>query len=245
MIPTGVIFALLDCDADSIEAWNRWYDLEHTPPNVWLPGVMSSRRYVAPPELHDLRVVEPSSAFAGGRGTFITVYTLCDDPATTIAGMSTLRDKLYGEGRMNFPPEKKAVRDGDAMVLLSARSSPELKLPREEVPFVGHTGVLIVQTAGPDTVGEWYENEWLERVVSVEGVHGAMALQSSRQAEVRTHMVFFEGDPVGLTRNVRSHTPHHPDARVLAEAPFVLINPLRYPWADSIRNSALPRTVSE
>ena len=40
MEPTGIIFAGLDCDADSIEAWNRWYDLEHVPPNVSMTGVM-------------------------------------------------------------------------------------------------------------------------------------------------------------------------------------------------------------
>ena len=50
MEPTGIIFAGLDCDADSIEAWNRWYDLEHVPPNVSMAGVMLGRRYVAPPE---------------------------------------------------------------------------------------------------------------------------------------------------------------------------------------------------
>ncbi|HLY82177.1 MAG TPA: hypothetical protein VKQ71_04285, partial [Acidimicrobiales bacterium] len=70
MIPAGIILAVLDCDADSIEAWNRWYDLEHVPPNVWLPGVMLGRRYVAPPDLHELRVTDPSSSMANQRGTF-------------------------------------------------------------------------------------------------------------------------------------------------------------------------------
>ena len=65
MEPTGIIFAGLDCDADSIEAWNRWYDLEHVPPNVSMAGVMLGRRYVAPPELHDLRRV--LSSFYAGR----------------------------------------------------------------------------------------------------------------------------------------------------------------------------------
>jgi len=72
MEPTGIIFAALDCDADAIEAWNRWYDLEHTPMNVCLDGVMLSRRYVAPPALHAARVVPEGSAFAGGRATFLT-----------------------------------------------------------------------------------------------------------------------------------------------------------------------------
>ena len=89
MIPTGIIFAVLDCDADSIEQWNRWYDLEHIPPNVWLPGVMLGRRYVSPPDLHDLRVVDPASAFASQHGTFLTIYTLCEPAAATVAQMST------------------------------------------------------------------------------------------------------------------------------------------------------------
>src|SRR3954467_15769284 len=110
MEATGVIFAALDCDADAIERWNRWYDLEHTPPNLWLPGVMLSRRYVAPPELHEVREATSDSGFADGLVSFITIYTLCGPPAETVAGMSTLRDKLYAEGRMNFPPEKKVVR---------------------------------------------------------------------------------------------------------------------------------------
>jgi hypothetical protein len=244
MIPTGVILAVLDCDADAIEAWNRWYDLEHTPPNVWLPGVMLSRRYVAPPELHVLRMVDGSSALAAGRGTFITVYTVCEEPAATIAGMSTLRDKLYAEERMNFPPEKKAVRDGDALTLLGAISAPALKLPREEVPFVGHTAALVVQRSGADQVASWYEQEWAPRVVSLDGVHGVMTLQSGRQADGRTDFVFFEGDAVAQTVAIRAAAPHHPEATIAADAPFLLIEPLRYPWAESIRNSSLPRTVS-
>ena len=56
MEATGIIFAALDCDADAIEDWNRWYDLDHTPANVVLPGVQLSRRYVATPELHEQRL---------------------------------------------------------------------------------------------------------------------------------------------------------------------------------------------
>jgi hypothetical protein len=244
MIPTGIIFAVLDCDADAIEAWNRWYDLEHTPPNVWLPGVLLSHRYVAPPELHDLRVVDPSSAFAAQRGTFITIYTVCEDPAATVAGMSTLRDKLYAEERMNFPPEKKVVRDGDAMTLVAALSSPELKLPAEEVPFVGHTGLLVVQMTGAPDVATWYDQDWAPRVAALDGVHGVMTFQSSRQVEGRTHLVVFEGDATEQTRAIRSVAPHHEQAQVTADAPFLLIEPLRYPWAHAIRNSSLPQTVA-
>lgn len=243
MIPTGVIFAVLDCDADSIEQWNRWYDLEHVPPNVWLEGVMLGRRYVAPPELHELRIVDPSSAFAAGRGTFITIYTLCQEPVATVTAMSTLRDKLYAEGRMRFPADKKATRDGDAMTLVAATSDADLALPSHEVPFLGHTGLLVVQRRCPPSVADWYTSDWARAVVGAEGVHGVITLRSSRQEDQFTDLVLLEGDPGERTLAIRAAAPHHDGATVLADAPFLLIDPLRYPWAESIRRSSLPATI--
>jgi hypothetical protein len=136
MEATGIIFAGLDCDADSIEEWNRWYDLEHVPPNVSMPGVMLGRRYVAPPPLHAARVVDAASGFAGGRGTFLTIYTLCGDPAAAFDDMTVLRDELYGNNRMTFPAEKKAVRGRRAGVDLGCRGSSHPCAHRR--PFVGH-----------------------------------------------------------------------------------------------------------
>ena len=104
---TGIIFASVDCDADAVEAWNRWYDLEHLPPNIALPGIMTGKRYVAPPELHDVR--EPADrleGFADGRGVHVTVYTLGGDPAQVLADMTTYRDKLEAAGRMFAPGEE-------------------------------------------------------------------------------------------------------------------------------------------
>ena len=105
MDATGIIFAALDCDADAIEAWNRWYDLEHTPPNLALPGIMLSRRYVAPPELHDVRVAAAGGPYADGRSVFLTIYTLCETPTDVFHGMVGLRERLVAADRM-FPDEK-------------------------------------------------------------------------------------------------------------------------------------------
>src|SRR5262249_29634988 len=87
---SGIIFASVDCDADAIEDWNRWYDLEHLPPNIALTGITTGRRYVAPPALHEVR--EPAdrlAGFADGRGVHVTVYTLHGDPAQVLADMTT------------------------------------------------------------------------------------------------------------------------------------------------------------
>ena len=246
MIPTGIIFATLDVDLDAIEQWNRWYDLEHTPPNLWLPGVMLSRRYVAPPELHAVRVVDPGHGMADQHVSFVTIYTLCEPPAETVAGMSTLRDKLYAEHRMNFPPDKKIVRPaGGAMSFISGVSSKDILLPSEEVPFVGHTGMLVVHRRSDDTVGEWYRTTWSEQVVALDGVHGVATFQPGHLQGEQFDIAYFEGDPVEQTKAIRAAAPHHPDATILADAPFLLINYLDYPWADRMRASSLPQTIND
>ena len=135
----GIIFASVDCDADAVEDWNRWYDLEHLPPNIALPGIMSGKRYVAPPELHEVR--EPADrleGFADGRGVHVTVYTLSGDPAQVLADMTSTRDVLEDAGRM-FAPEKKIVRAGDAMTLSWGVADPALKADPIDVPHMQHT----------------------------------------------------------------------------------------------------------
>jgi hypothetical protein len=76
---SGVIVAALDSVPDAIESWNRWYDLDHLPPNVALPGIMSGRRYIAGPELNALRTGEKGSWWADRQASFLTIYTLCGD----------------------------------------------------------------------------------------------------------------------------------------------------------------------
>jgi hypothetical protein len=244
MHATGIIFAGLDCDADSIEAWNRWYDLEHVPPNVAMPGVMLGRRYVAPPELHEARIVDASSGFAGGRGTFLTIYTLCGDPGAAFADMTELRDVLYDGDRMRFPAEKKAVREGDVLGLTWAVADPTRTLVAGDVPFVGHTALLVVERHGDDVPAGWYRDVWAPAVVALDGVHGVMSTVSSTREGLALDLVFLEGDPAELARRIRSAAPQHEASTVILDAPFLAIDPLRYPWADAIRSSTLPRTVS-
>lgn len=235
MEPSGIIFAALDCDTDAIETWNRWYDLEHTPMNVSLAGVMLSRRYVAPPALHAARVTAEGSPFAAGRATFLTTYVLGGDPQLAFDAMSTELPKLYEQGRMTFPAEKKAVREGDVFAATAAVGDPVRQLAAVDVPFVGHTGVIVVQRHRPDPGRA-------ERLVAAEGVHGVWTLESRNRPGLELELTFVEGDVAGLARWLREHVPH--EGEVVLDAPYELIDPLRYPWAESIRASDLPRTVS-
>jgi hypothetical protein len=234
MEPSGMIFAALDCDADAIEQWNRWYDLEHTPMNVCLDGVMLSRRYVAPPELHAARIAPDGSPFAEGRATFLTTYVLSGDPQMAFDAMSVELPKLYDTGRMTFPAEKKVVREGDVFVGRAAAAPEALQLQPREVPFVGHTGVVVVQRHGPDGRAG--------AIAELDGVHGVWSLESRNRPGLSLDVIFVADDPGGRALAIREAVPH--TTEVVLDAPFLLIDPMRYPWAEAIRSSDLPATVA-
>ncbi len=233
MEASGIIFAALDCDLDAIEEWNRWYDLEHTPMNVCLAGVMLSRRYVATPELHAVRLAAPDAPLAERRGSFLTTYVLSGDPQDAFDAMSTELPLLYDEDRMRFPAEKKVVREGDVFAGTDAWGRAALKLRARDVPFVGHTGVIVVQRRGHD--------DRAERIAQLDGVTGTWSMTSRSRPDLALDMIFVEDDPGGRAVAIRDAIPHTAD--VVFDAPFTLIDPLDYPWADAMRASDLPPTV--
>lgn len=244
MQPTGIIFAALDCDVDSIEEWNRWYDLEHVPPNLSMPGVMLGHRYVAPPALHDARRTDAGSPFADGHSVFLTLYTLCVEPASAFDDMTILRDKLYDGDRMRFPADKKVVREGDVMRIEYALGDPTGTLEAEDVPFVGHTAIVVVQRRQHESLDAWYRTDWTPRVVALDGVHGVVSFTSVTREGLALDMVFVEGDAVAKLAQLREQAPLHPDTTVVVEGAWDLIQPLRYPFIGAIEASDLPRTVA-
>ena len=238
---TGIIFASVDCDADAVEDWNRWYDLEHLPPNIALPGIMSGKRYVAPPSLHDVR--EPADrleGFAGGRGVHITIYTLGGDPAQVLADMTTYRDKLEAAGRM-FAPEKKIVRAGDAMRWSWGVADPALKADPDDIPHIQHASVRAVLRRGGDDDAR---DTVAPAAVAVEGVHAVLGHRSITDADLDLDLYLLEGDPTAVTRAARAAAPYGADTEVVLDAPFRLIVPFDYGFGAEIRASALPQTIA-
>jgi hypothetical protein len=237
---SGIIFASVDCDADAIEDWNRWYDLEHLPPNIALPGIMSGRRYVAPPALHEAR--EPANrleGFADGRGVHVTVYTLHGEPAQVLADMTSTRDVLEDAGRM-FAPEKKVVRAGDAMTLSWTVADPVLKADPADVPHVQHTSIRAVLRRGGDATAR---AEVATAAVGVDGVHAVLGHRSITDPSLDLDLYLLEGDPAAVTRKAREAAPYGADTEVLLDAPFSVIVPFHYEFADEIRASSLPQKI--
>jgi len=237
---SGIIFASVDCDVDAVEDWNRWYDLEHLPPNIALPGIMSGKRYVAPPSLHGVRAPDDRlEGFRDGRGVHVTVYTLAGPPTEVLADMTTYRDKLEAAGRM-FAPDKKIVRAGDAMTLSWGVADPALKADPEDVPHIQHTAIRVVLRRGGDDDAR---DTVASRAVGVEGVHAVLGHRSVTDPGLDLDLYLLEGDAAAVTTAARAAAPYGPATQVLLDAPFRLIVPFDYAFAEEIRGSDLPRTV--
>lgn len=235
MQATGIIFTALDTDHDNIESWNRWYDLEHLPPNLALDEIAGGCRYVAPPELHEIRLpAEPHPGFENGKGVNVTIYLTAVDPGDAIQAMTVYRDALEAAGRMDGAG-KRTVRTGDAMDLTWVVGDPVLRLDDRDIPHVGHTAIRVVLRRGGD--GE--ARSVAEAAVAVEGVHAAMSCASRFFPGLCADIYFLSGETVATTVAVRERA-RYSEADVVLDAPFDGIAPLDYSFADRIRSSALP-----
>jgi len=102
------------------------------------------------------------------------------------------------------------------------------------VPFVGHRGVIVVQRHDDDGRAA--------RIATIDGVTGTWTTESRNRPGLFCDLIFVEDDPAAMAVAIREQVPH--TVEVALDAPYELIEPLRYPWAESIRASDLPKTVA-
>lgn len=226
----GLILAALDVDIDNGAAWNRWYDLEHLAPNIALPGISTGHRYVAPPDLHAHRVVEPGDlVWGGGRSVYLTWYATTVDPSEAIATMTVRRDELEAEGRMDGAGAR-TVRTGDALQLVSSATDPALRLADDDLVHVGHRGLRLV-----------LDRE--ERPASL----GPHVVASLRAASVFHPGLFAELQllDVPAADGLAELRATEPDRVVVVDAGFDRIRPLEYGFLASIEVSDLPRSIDD
>lgn len=236
----GIIFTALDTDHDNIESWNRWYDLEHLPPNIAMPEIAGGCRYVAPPELHEIRLPKTDThpGFEDGKGVNVTIYLTAVDPGDAIQAMTEFREVLEAAGRMDGAG-RRAVRTGDAMDISWVVGDPALRLDDRDVPHVGHTGIRVVLRRG----GAETARSVGEAAAGVVGVHGVMSCTSRFFPGLEADIYLLSGDTSEVTRSMRVAAPYGDDAVVALDAPFDGIAPLDYSFAERIRASGLPSVL--
>ena len=240
MEATGIIFTALDTDHDNIETWNRWYDLEHLPPNLAMPEIAGGCRYVAPPELHAIRLPSTNThpGFDAGKGVNVTIYLTAVDPGEAIQAMTDFREVLVAAGRMEGAGNR-VVRTGDAMDLSWVVGDPALRLDDRDVPHLGHTGIRVVLRRG----GSDSARAVAEAAVAVDGVHGVMSCASRFFPGLEADIHLLSGVTADVTQALREAAPYGDDADIVLDAPFDGIAPLDYSFAERIRDSELPATI--
>lgn len=235
----GIIFTAIDTDHDNIESWNRWYDLEHLPPNLAMPEIAGGCRYVAPPELHEIRLptTDVHPGFEGGKGVNVTIYLTAVDPAQAIEAMTVFREVLVDNGRMEGAGNR-AVRTGDAMDLEWVVGDPTLRLDERDIPHLGHTGIRVVLRRGDGDA-----QEIAHAAVGVDGVHGVMCCSSRFFPGLTADIYLVSGSTTTATLAMRAAAPYGPSAEIVLDAPFDGIAPFDYSFAARIRASDLPATL--
>jgi hypothetical protein len=95
-MPKGILLALSNPASDDVrDAYNRWYDEEHSKQVLGLPGVRSCRRF----ELASTQILPSDDAM--GR-TFLALYEVeVDDWASLSAAMQG----RFVDGRITVDPE--------------------------------------------------------------------------------------------------------------------------------------------
>ncbi len=240
MKASGVIVAALDSDPSAIEAWNLWYDLDHLPPNVGLPGIMSGRRYVCTPPLHDLRSPGGDPWWARRASSFLTVYTLCGDVNDTFGAMVTLRDELDATGRM-FAEDLKVVRGGDGLTIQRMTGEPSLHNRPEELPFLSHTGLVLLR-ARPDRRYSDEDHEALAgALLPVPGCLAVLSYASQVIPGTGLHLALLDGDVEESAGNASAALGRLDG---FSHSAYEAIIPLDYSWANSLREAKLPATES-
>jgi hypothetical protein len=144
----GILIAAMDFSACPEDEFHDWYDLEHVPERLRIPGFLNAERWID--------VKNPKVAVA--TYDLETVGVLRSAPYVAIAGANsspwTKRTARFRKGLMRyegeqlFPGDKVAPKDTAALLLIAMNVAPE-----HEAEF-----------------NEWYNTEHIPQLSAVPGV---------------------------------------------------------------------------
>ncbi len=74
-------------------------------------------------------------------------------------------------------------------------------------------------------------------------MHVVLGHRSINDPTLDLDLYLLEGDPAAVTRAARAAAPYGDDTEVLLDAPFQVIVPFDYGFAEEIRASSLPQKI--
>jgi hypothetical protein len=233
----GLTLILIDCDDDYAAHWNRWYDLDHIPEFLALPGVVAARRYLASSELLAAR---PPSAIAGlgpGLARYCTLVMVGPDAAAAAIGregMAAVHNRLIDvEGRM---PDWSRItpRYIDGFDLVAATAGSGMPVSVDALAHLAHRGVLIELRS--DNVADRASGQsgvlaHLEfRISALPGVDAPWDEEPANASARpdRLDLYLLDRDPAEIARSSTARFISAPDASVVFQGLFRTIDALQY-----------------
>ncbi len=150
MSPFGLLLTITEPKPELEQEFNAWYDTEHIPERVAVPGFLSARRWVA-----DVRP---------GEGKYLATYELVS------AGVLHTAEYLAHAGE-NFTPWSKRML---SQTVVFRRWACQQIVPGEAAPhMMAHAVFVAIGDSPPEHEAEfnrWYDEEHLPLLARVPGV---------------------------------------------------------------------------
>lgn len=156
--PLSALIVVLDFLGVSIDEFNAWYDTEHLPERLKVPGFLSAQRWLS----------------ADGKPLSVASYdlsgldVLTSDPYQAIAGQ-------------NFSPWSKRIIGACRRMW---RYEAEQTLPGDQLSPDGAGGLLLlamnVGSSVEDEFNRWYNTEHIPQLLAVHGVLAARRFRSTQ-----------------------------------------------------------------
>ncbi len=175
----GLLFASFDFSTAHADEFHDWYDTEHVPERLRVPGIMNAARWIG-----------------------------ADDPTYAIAtydleSLSVLQSPPYlAVGGANGSPWTKRVTNKAKRIM---RFTGDQILPGDVVSPPNAGGLLVasmnVDPAAEDEFNEWYNTEHVPFLASVPGVITARRFRSDDPARERKYLALYNLESVDASRS--------------------------------------------
>lgn len=172
----GILLAFLDIPADTVQEYNRWYDLDHRPEHVSKADVLGCERYVA---TTSVRAVD-GQLFPDFHAPYVTIY-LQGGP---VAMLSDEAAALWREKDRAINKQGRYWKAGRGTyvgrwLFERAVARPTCHVSEEAIPYLAHRGVIIAMGHGatPGTgqaAVDWWDEIHLPDLFGVDGILAAV-----------------------------------------------------------------------
>lgn len=174
----GLLFASFDFRAAHEDEFHDWYDLEHVPERLRVPGFLNAERWIAEDNLK----IAAATYDLDSVGVLATpAYRAVGDNPTVwtrrITGMSQRIMRFVGEQLM--PGDLIALSGAGALLVASMNVVPEA-----EAEF-----------------NEWYDSEHLPQLGAVPGVLSARRFRATDTASERRYLALYHLRDAGVSRS--------------------------------------------